>query len=167
MSIKPLYRAAVCSECQHASLVPEDDAEPNFCALCGASNLAVPGAKFVQGDLACFEQLERIVHHAQLSKSEATLLAGELESVGRRWEPPDLVLQHLSQRLEGLQTLYHPTQDYSRLVLLASMLLTIVGARMLGRAPKSHRGTRSSGVRRLVFDRDMASRLATPRSKGG
>jgi hypothetical protein len=167
MPLKPLYSAAVCCECQHAALVPDDEPEANFCARCGASNLTIPGAKFVQADVPVFEQLERIVHEAQLSKSEATLIAGELESVGLRWEPPDLVLQHLSLRLTGLQAIYDPKQEYSRLLLLAGMLLTIVCARMIDTAPVSHRSTRSSGIRCLAFDADTSERVSTGHNKAG
>jgi hypothetical protein len=99
--------------------------------------------------LPLFAALERVVHDAALSKSEATLVAGELESVSGRWEPPDLVLNRLSQRLAGLSDLYDTKQDYSRLLLVAGILLTIVGARLIvsGPGPRSHR---SSGIRELA-----------------
>lgn len=167
MPLKPLFSAAVCSECQRASLVPDDDPEANACARCGGTNLAIPGAKFVQADVPIFEQLERIVHDARLSKSEATLIAGELESVGLRWEPPELVLQSLSQRLDGLQAVFDPKQEYSRLLLIAGMLLTVVCARMIDTAPISTRTTRSSGIRSLAFDSDMAEHVPTRPYKAG
>jgi len=158
MLVKPLYSAAVCSECQHACLVADGEQEGNFCRLCGADNLAIPGAKFVRADVPIFEQLERVVRDARLSKNEATLIAGELEAVGLRWEPPELVLQQLSLRLDGLRALYDPKQEYSRLLLTAGMLLTIVCARMIDRTPRSSRSTRSSGIRCLAFDDHMAER---------
>jgi hypothetical protein len=167
MLVKPLYSAAVCSECQRASLVPDDDADANFCTRCGASNLSIPGAKFVQADVSVFEQLERIVFDAQLSRSEAALIAGELESVGLRWEPPQRVLEQLGVRLVGLHALCDPKQEYSRLLLIAGMLLTIICAGMIDRTTMPARTTRSSGIRSLAFEGEISEQTATRSSKRG
>lgn len=149
---EPAYLAVICLECQRASLAPDHDSESLACATCGAGALQVPGAKFVAKDLPLFSQLERIVYDAKLSHSEATLIAAELESVGLRWEPPDMVLRHISTRLNGLQAAYDARQDYSRLLLIAGMLLTIVCARMIGSTSAPTRSSRSSGVRRAVVN---------------
>ena len=154
MSPEPLYLASVCTQCERASLVLDNDPEASHCTLCGASNLVVPGAKFIHDDFPLFVELERIVHDAKLSKSEATLIAAELESVGLRWEPPDLVLQRISPRLDGLEAAYDPRQEYSRLLLLVGMLLTIVCARMIGGACAPKRSAHPSGIQRLGVARD-------------
>jgi hypothetical protein len=163
--MKPMYSAAVCSECQRASLVPDDDTDANFCARCGASNLSIPGAQFMQADVPVFEQLERIVHDAQLSPSEAALIAAELEGVSLRWERPELVLEHLGARLVGLQALCDPKQEYSRLLLLAGMLLTIVCTAMIDRTTMPAPSRRSSGIRSLAFDGEPAEHAVAGRSK--
>jgi hypothetical protein len=134
MSNETHYFAIVCVRCQHASLVPDDSPESSACALCGASSLRVPGATFIRDDLPLFAELERIVDRAKLSTNEAALIAGELESVSLRWEPPELVLHGISPRLDGLRSLYDSKQEYSRLLLVVAMLLTIVCARMIGGA---------------------------------
>jgi len=113
--------------------VPAGEASSSPCAACGASQLAVPGAQFTDRDLPLFSELERIVQEAALSKSEASLIAGELESVGLRWEPPELVLDQISPRLTGLRAVYDQRQGYSRLLSVIGMLLTIVCARLLAR----------------------------------
>jgi hypothetical protein len=119
---EPLYSAAVCTQCQRASLAPGD--ESRSCALCGARAIAAPGGQFIEDDLPLFAELERVVHKAKLLKSEAVLIAAALESVSQRWEPPKLVLQHVSSRLVGLEALYNPKQEYSRLLSVVSVLLT-------------------------------------------
>jgi hypothetical protein len=167
MSPEPLYVAAVCTQCVHASLVLDNDSESSFCALCGATSLAVPGAKFIHDDLPLFAELERIVHGAGLSKSEATLIAAELESVGLRWEPPELVLQRISRRLDGLQAAYDPKQEYSCLLLVVGMLLTIVCARMIGQAGALKRSPHPSGIRRLGVEGDAAEHHSIGHRKSG
>jgi hypothetical protein len=167
MSPEPLYCAAVCVQCQHAALVPDNDCESNRCTSCGGATRQVPGANFIHKDLALFGELERIVQNAELSRSEATLIAAELESVGARWEPPDMVLRHISPRLDGLKAVYDPRQEYSRLLLVVGMLLTIVCARMIGGAPTGNGRSRPSGMRRVVVEGDIAE-LRPPRlSKSG
>ena len=164
MSLEPLYSAVVCTLCQRASLVPEKDPKSGFCASCGATSFQVPGAKFVHGELKLFAALERVVHDAELSKSEATLIAAELEGVGARWEPPELVLQHISTRLDGLQAVYDPKQEYSHLLLVVGMLLTIVCARMIGGAPARNHGLRRpSGIRPRALDSDTVERSTRSR----
>lgn len=150
MSLESPYSAIICTKCQHASLVPDDDLEAMFCPLCGSSILAVPGARFVHHDLPLFAELERIVRSAQLSRSEAMLIAAELESVSQRWEPPELVLQRISPRLHGLQAAYDPSQAYPRLLLIVGMLLTIVCSRMITEASSPKPRFRPSGIRRVV-----------------
>jgi hypothetical protein len=84
-----------------------------------------------------------------LSKSEAALIAAELESVGSRWEPPELVLDHLAPRLPGLRKLYDAKQDYSELLLVAGLLLVIVCARLVNKPPAFHRTQYPSGFRKV------------------
>jgi hypothetical protein len=149
----PAYFAHICTRCQRASLLLDNKPESFHCAGCGAPTFRVPRAKFDGKDVPLFTELERIVHDAQLSKGEATLIAGELEKVGLRWEPPEMVLWRISSRLGGLQALYDPKQEYSRLLLVVGMLLTIVCGRLIG-------GTRPSGIRRVGVVVD-AARQAT------
>jgi len=164
---EPAYSAVICTQCQRASLAPDDDSESVFCATCGAGILSVPGAKFIGKDLPLFTELERIVYEAELSKSEATLIAGELENVGLRWEPPEMVLLHISPRLDGLQAVYDPKQDYSRLLLVVGMLLTIVCARMIGSSTTPARSARPSGIRPVGVACDTAEQAAVLRRKSG
>ena len=128
----------------------EGEAERGFCGGCGGRRLSVPGAKFTAGDCELFAQLADVVQVANLSKTEAALLAGELESVGLQWEPPELVLKRVSARLHGLPALYAPEQDHSHLLLVVSLLLTIVCARMVGPVREPKQISRGSGVRPVV-----------------
>jgi hypothetical protein len=160
---EPAYSAVICMQCQRTSLAADHDSESVSCATCGASTLRVPGATFIARDLPLFNQLERIVHNANLSKSEATLIAGDLESVGLRWEPPDLVLRKISPRLDGLQFVYDPKQEYSRLLLVVGMLLTIVCARMIGSHTAPTRRSRPSGVRRVNIEAEPAEQAIVVR----
>lgn len=167
MSLKSRYSAIICTQCRQASLVPDDDLESRFCALCGASILTVPGASFVHDDLPLFTELERIVRSAQLSKSEAMLIAAELESVSQRWEPPELVLQRISPRLQGLQAAYDPKQEYPRLLLIVGMLLTIVCSRMISEASSSKPRFRPSGIRRVAAGDGATEEAGVPQHKSG
>jgi hypothetical protein len=167
MSYEPRYCAIVCVRCQHASLIPDDNPQSSACARCGASTLRVPGANFIRNDLPLFTELERIVERAELSKNEATLIAGELESVSLRWEPPDLVLRRISPRLDGLRSLYDPQQEYSRLLLVVGMLLTIVCARMIGGTWTPKASTRPSEMRRIAVKDDAAENASTSHQKVG
>jgi hypothetical protein len=161
----PAYSAIICMQCQRASLALDEGSESVSCVTCGAGVLRVPGAKFVGKDLSLFTELERIVHGAELSKSEAALIAGELENVGLHWEPPELVLQHIAPRLAGLQTVYDPKQAYSRLLLVVDMLLTIVCASMIGSTTSRTRSSRPSGMCRITGD--TAEHAAVLRRKSG
>jgi hypothetical protein len=163
---EPAYSAHICLQCQRASLL-RDDSESFVCASCGGGTFRVPGAKFIGKDVPLFTELERIVYDAHLSKSEATLIAGELESVGLRWEPPEMVLRHISSRLDGLRAVYDPKQEYSRLLLVVGMLLTIVCARMIGGTPTRTRSSRPSGIRRVGAVADGALQARVLRRKGG
>jgi hypothetical protein len=96
--------------------------------------------------LLLFADLERIVHDAGLSRAEAALIAGELEAVSLRWEPPELVLRQLCRRLDGLEGTYEPTEPYPRLLLVVGVLLTIVCAHLTASEP-SVPVRRSSGLR--------------------
>jgi len=148
MSVDSLFSAAVCAECQHVALLASES-DASHCPLCSAALFLLPSVKFVDRDLPLFAALERVVHDAELSKSEVTLVAAELESVSARWEPPDLVLERLSHRVAGLSRLYDPKQDYSQLLLVVGMLLTIVGSRLIFNAPAPNRNRRPSGIREL------------------
>jgi hypothetical protein len=168
MSPEPQYCAEVCVDCQHAALVPDsDDCEASACASCGGATLRVPGANFVHKDLALFAELERIVQNAELSRSEATLIAAELEGVALRWEPPDMVIRHISPRLEGLKAVYDRRQEHSRLLLVVGMLLTIVCARMSGAATPCNRTSRPSGIRRVVVHGHTTEHVLFRPSKSG
>jgi hypothetical protein len=163
---EPAYFAAICTQCQRASLLLACDSEPSSCATCGAATISVPGHQFIRKDVPLFTELERIVHHAELSRSEATLIAGELESVSLRWEPPDMVLRRLSPRLAGLRAVYNPKQEYTRLLLIVGMLLTIVGARLIGSSISTPaRSSRPSGIRRVVAVEDATDPVADLRRK--
>lgn len=150
MSESSLHVAVVCQRCERASLVPELEAEARLCADCGERLLVVPGGQVTPGAQQLFLELERVVREAALSKSEAALLAAELESVGSRWEPPELVLDHLAPRLPGLDKLYDPKHAYSQLLLVAGLLLVIVCARLVSKPTDCHRGPYPSGFRRVA-----------------
>jgi len=146
-----LYSAIVCTRCRHVALLA-DDCDETTCATCAAEILFLPGAKFLARDLKLFAELEHVVYDAALSRSDAALVAADLETVSRRWEPPELVLAQLSERLSGLSRLYDPKQEYSRLLLVVGMLLTIVGARLAfdTMAPSQRlRARPASGIREL------------------
>jgi hypothetical protein len=162
---RPAYFAAICVRCQHASLLPENDSESSFCASCGAPTMCVPGRQFIRKDLPLFAELEQIVHDAELSRREATLIAAELENVDLHWEPPDMVLRRISPRLAGLRAVYDPKQEDPHLLLVVGMLLTIVGARMMGSGSMKTRSSRPSGPRRVVVAGDTPSPATLPRRK--
>jgi hypothetical protein len=163
---EPAYFAAICTQCLRASLLLTNDSDSPSCGTCGAPTISVPGHQFVRKDLPLFTELERIVHHAELSRSEATLIAAELESVGLRWEPPDMVLRRLSPRLAGLRAVYDPKQEYTRLLLIVGMLLTIVCARLIGSSTSTPaRSARPSGIRRVVAVEDATKPPAELRRK--
>jgi hypothetical protein len=149
MSEQALHIAVVCPRCERASIVPEIDAASSVCADCGTSQLVVPGGQVTARAQPLFLALERVVRAASLSKSEAALIAAELESVGSRWEPPELVLDHVAPRLEGLREFYDPKQDYSELLLISGLLLVIVCARLVNKPPAVHRTQYPSGFRRI------------------
>jgi hypothetical protein len=161
----PAYFAAICMQCQRASLLPENDSESFFCATCGARSISVPGRQFIRKDLPLFAELEQIVHDAELTRSEATLIAAELENVDLHWEPPDMVLRRISPRLAGLRAVYDPKQEYSQLLLVVGMLLAIVGARMMGSSSQKLQSSRPSGVRRVVVAADTPTQAVVPRRK--
>jgi len=121
----------------------------------------------MHADLQLFTELERIVHEAELSRSEAASIAAELESVSLRWEPPELVLQRIKPRLAGLQAVYDPKEEYSRLLLVVGMLLTIVCTRMIGEAPTRRPSSRPSGIRRVITEGDPAEPASVRQKKSG
>ena len=165
MLSEPLYSAAVCTPCRHVSLLA-DDSDDTLCAVCSTPLLFLPGVKFVAGDLRLFAELERIVYDAELSRSDAALIAADLEGVSIRWEPPDLVLAHLSARLPGLSAVYDSKQDYSRLLLVVGMLLTIVGSRLAFDTVAPSQNLRSSGIRELApIETGPRARLLQARGK--
>ena len=144
----------------------DGETERGFCGGCGGRRLSVPGAKFTAGDCELFAQLADAVQVANLSKTEAALLAGELESVGLRWEPPELVLKRVSARLHALPALYTPEQDYSRLLLVVSLLLTIVCARTVGPAREAQQSSHGPGVGPAVRSGAVDSHGATGAIRG-
>lgn len=153
------YSIVVCTRCRRVALLA-DDSDDGRCAACGAEVLFLPGPRFAHRDLPLFADLERIVHAAELSRGEAALVAADLESVSGRWEPPDLVLAQLSHRLPGLGAVYDSKQDYSQLLLVVSMLLTIVGARLaLGTVAPNR------SLRPISDIRELASGGSVPRER--
>jgi hypothetical protein len=162
----PAYFAAICVQCQRSSLLPENHSEWSSCVTCGARTISVPGRQFIRKDLPLFAELERIVHDAELSRSEASLIAAELEDVDVHWEPPDMVLRRISPRLAGLRAVYDPKQEYSQLLLVVAMLLTIVGARMIGRSSMKLRSSRPSGIRRVVVAEPLTQAAVSRRKSG-
>jgi len=159
MAISPKYHAIVCTHCRTAALIPDTafGAGLPLCEICHGHTISVPGRAFSAKDLTLFAALERVVTSAELSRSEATLIAGELESVSARWEPPELVLAHIRPRLDGLGHLYDMKQEYSALILLVDMLLTVVSARMIADPLLSHRSVRPSGMRRITGEDLLSS----------
>jgi hypothetical protein len=164
MSPEPFYSAVVCWQCKRASLVRDAEAEASACAPCGARNFAIAGARFSHHDLPLFAELERIVYRAKLSRSEAMLVAGELEGVSLRWEPPESVLQRIAPRLDGMQALCDPKAEYSSVLLVISMLLIIVYAQMIDASPACG----PSDLRRALAEADTGDPGLTIRhSKSG
>jgi hypothetical protein len=155
MNETTLYRAVVCTECERAALVRDLDDHRQGCPECGSNVLEIPDGTVSASALTLFVELERVVHAANLSRSEAALIAAELESVGSRWEPPELALAQVDARLTGLRTLYDPRQEYSRLLLVAALLLMIVCAKLVQKSPGIHRTRYPSGFY-LKDDRDTA-----------
>lgn len=163
MSTDQHYCAAVCTQCRHVVLISHDS-EQARCARCDGDLLFMPGASFTQRDAGLFMELEGIVRAAELSRTEATLMAAELASVGARWEPPDLVLAHISPRLEGLNKAYDAQQEYPQLLLVVGMLLTILGTRLVVSSASSPPRLRSD-VRGLARTEGHAAR-AQPKAAG-
>ena len=142
------YYAGICTQCRRAALVPENESYGASCATCGARYFRIPGSPFNASDLPLFAELEQIVFEAELLKSEAALLAADLEGVSSRWEPPELVLAHVSPRLKGLKAVYDAKQEYSQLLLIVDVLLTVVCARIASGRPTNDRRSRPSGLHR-------------------
>jgi len=142
----PTYFAAVCMSCRRASLFMQAADGDSACPRCGATSLRVPGAHYSPSDVALFTELEAVVHAAQLSRRGAAFIAAELETVGLRWEPPELALERVARRLPGLHRVYSPRQDYGHLLLAVSMLLTIVCARLQSPAQPRSLAHNESGL---------------------
>ena len=143
----PRYCAAVCVECRQAAVVLDDPVIVHFCATCGTQSRKVPTSTMAAADVPLFRALEQIVSRADLSRSEAALLAGELEAVSSHWDAPESVLTQLSARLEGLKELCEVMPEYSQQLLLVDMLLTTVAARMFGEHAAERRISHHSGLR--------------------
>lgn len=163
----PRYCAAVCIECRQAAVVLDDPAIAHFCANCGTRSRKVPTSTMAAADVPLFLALERIVSRADLSRSEAALLAAELEAVSSRWDAPASVLTQLSARLEGLMELCEVMPGYSQQLLLVDMLLTTVAARMFGERAATRR-SHHSGLRPAAHgDTPFPLRSANPRKIRG
>jgi hypothetical protein len=143
--------------------VPDVD-DRHACPECGSTVLEIPQGTVSASARALFVDLERVVHAANLSRTEAALIAAELESVASRWEPPDLALAQVERRLTGLRTLYDPKQDYSRLLLVAGLLLMLVCAKLVERSPGIRRSRHPSGFYR-VKDGVETARVAPKRRR--
>lgn len=138
------YVATVCMSCHRASLVPQRTEPELQCSRCGTESRLVPGAEYAPAEKALFDALEQVLDRAKLTPAASALLAADLEAVSSRWEPPELVLARVSRRLPGLEQCYIPQQNYGRLLLVVSMLLTMFGARLQFQTrPKWH----DSGIR--------------------
>jgi hypothetical protein len=87
--------------------------------------------------------------------------------VSLRWEPPELVLHGISPRLDGLRSLYDSKQEYSRLLLVVGMLLTIVCARMIGEASTRKASSRPSAIGSITVGDDAADDTSTGHRKVG
>ena len=82
-------------------------------------------------------------------------------------EPSALIdFQRLSERHDGLSGLYDPKQDYSRLLLVAGILLTIVGSRLIMSGPGPRASRRSSGIRQLAPSGSMPEAIPARTSVG-
>lgn len=162
----PTYIATACTGCRRASLIVQSDSLEVRCPRCSAQCLLVPGAEYGFDDVALFTALDTVVHEAQLTGTAAALLAAELESVGVQWEPPELALDRVAQRLPRLRGCYSPRQDYDQLLGIVSMLLTIVCARL--EAPGLARAERrsESGIRPR-FDPSAPTGALGTRKVGG
>jgi hypothetical protein len=158
-----LLGAVVCNHCERVSMVAASEVLGCACAECGAPQREIPGGRVARSALPLFEKLESVVREAALSKSEATLIAAELESVSSRWEPPELVLGHVSPRLNGLRALYELKDDYSQLLLVTHLLLLCVGARLFTRPAQPPRSRYLSGVRLVGEGSDAAASSVTRR----
>jgi hypothetical protein len=126
----PPYVATACTGCRRASLIVQSDSLDAVCPRCGAERLLAAGAEYSFDDVALFTALDTVVHEAELTGTAAARVAAELESVGEKWEPPELALDRVAQHLPRLRGCYSPRQDYEQLLEIVSMLLTIVGPRL-------------------------------------
>lgn len=162
----PTYCAAACTGCRRAALLVQTTSDRLACPRCGEDCLAVPGAEYAPSDVRLFSELEQVVDAAQLSSRGAAIIAAELETVGLRWEPPELALERVARRLPGLRRLYSSREDYGQLLLTVSMLLTIVCARL--QAPAEPRGAlhRQSGVH-ATFREDPSGAQSDDLKKSG
>ena len=137
----------------------QSEQEPS-CPRCGAASLRVPGALYTPKDVQLFSDLEDVVHAAELSSRGAAFVAAELETVGLRWEPPELALERVARRLPGLHRVYSPRQDYGQLLLAVSMLLTIVCARLQNPGQARSIRPNESGLYRKSSSELMGQMLA-------
>lgn len=159
----PTYFVTACTGCRRSSLLVQSDQEPS-CPRCGAASLRVPGAVFTSQDVQLFTELEDVVHAAELSSRGAAFIAAELETVGLRWEPPELALERVARRLPGLHRVYSPRQDYGHLLLAVSMLLTIVCARLQNSGQFRSFRHNASGLHRKYSGEITGQTLAVKKS---
>jgi hypothetical protein len=163
----PTYVATACTGCRRVSLIVQSDSLEALCPRCGAERVLAAGAEYSFDDVALFTALDTVVHEAQLTGTAAALVAAELESVSLQWEPPELALDRVAQRLPRLRGCYSPRQDYEQLLEIVSMLLTIVGPRLdaPGSARAQHR--RESGIRARFEDPSGPTGALGARKVGG
>jgi hypothetical protein len=157
--------ATACTGCRRTSLIVQTHAPELSCPRCGADSVRVPGALYTPRDLQLFTQLEDVVQQAELSSRGAAFIAAELETVGLRWEPPELALERVARRLPGLHRVYSPQQDYGQLLLAVSMLLTIVCARLQNPGPPRSIRHSESGLHRK-YSGEIRGQTLTAKKSG-
>jgi len=139
MSCLPTY----CDACERASAT-ESGATAFECAVCGNAQRVLPGASYGAADVPLFDELEAIVYRAQLSRSEASLIAEQIERSSQDVLGWSETLVLLSQRLTGLEAFTRgATVEPARLRRLMGMLLSLVSARKLERTDTGTSGTYS------------------------
>ena len=166
MTQTPTCVAAACTGCGRASLIVQSESVELACPRCAVQRVLVPGAEYSFDEVALFTALDTVVHEARLTSTAAALIAAELEGVGVHWEPPELALDRLAQRLPRLRGCYSPRQDYEQLLSIVSMLLTIVCARLHAPVPAVSPRWTESGIRPRFEEPSPATVVSQTRKFG-
>jgi hypothetical protein len=135
------YLPVSCRSCGRAGLAEVRAESDVTCQRCGARASIVPGEAYQERDAALFDQLEDVVHDAQLSEPDASQVAALLTDVSKRTRAPELVMSRVLAFLPKLTFLSAtPPAERSRLVRALGMLLPIIGTRFRhprGQAPSA------------------------------